>query len=113
MTLKKFYKEKLKELATQLKKAKPLHRQIQSLSDKKASPEAIKKAQEEFLNLKIGHLMEARDEARYLHISYCLLRGRTIEQIESNPRIPHDESKRKAIEERMQKWFDLKIKETL
>lgn len=37
-------------------------------------------------------LEELQIEIRHRHIAYCLLRGRTIEQIEKNPEFPHSES---------------------
>ena len=112
MTLQKFYKQKLKELAFKLKTAKPLSRTLQSLKDKKASNEDIQLIISKLNEVQIHNISDARDEARYLHIIYCLMRGRTIEQIERNPRQAHDESKRLKIEERMNKWFELKKGET-
>ena len=37
-------------------------------------------------------LEELQVEIRHRHIAYCLMRGRTIEQIERNPEYPHSES---------------------
>lgn len=79
-------KEELKELAQQIKTLKPEYRQSQRACSK-ADPKDPKLG-EIWRNsyLKQMNLQEARSVFRLKHIAYCLLRGRTIDQIENKNR---------------------------
>lgn len=86
-------KQELKEIASQLKTNKPLYRKTVSAYDK-SSKEQVDKRGNKYLtkDSEIGNqaykllstVAKAKHEFRHKHIAYCLLRGRTMEQIESS-----------------------------
>lgn len=97
-------KAELKVLAQEIKTLKPSYRQSQSFLDKTYPTRHdwnqynILKKNDDFNNAQKtmysngGALGRAYTEFRSKHIAYCLLRGRTIEQIEPKLRDPYDYS---------------------
>ena len=70
-------KSELKELVQNIRKSKPEFRQAQSICSKAYSEPnriAICKAEKT--------LVQAQREFRHQHIAYCLVRGKSLEQIE-------------------------------
>lgn len=94
-------KAELKVLANQIKTIKPNLRRDQSSFDKKYPQRhnwdqyKILNKNEEFCQQQkevwanYSNLDKAYEEYRAKHIAYCMLRGRTLEQIEPKLRDPH------------------------
>lgn len=60
-------------------------RELKSLA---LSIRSLKEKRKQMPNGYVPGLLDARITYRHLHIVYCLLRGRTIDQIEKNPVYP-------------------------
>ena len=80
----KSFKKSIKEKASQIRAMKRLFREYQRIGDEKSY-------------ILQSELLRLRDEFRHEHIAYCILRGRTILEIENSPSRETNKSKIKNI----------------
>lgn len=76
-------KSELKTLAATIKVEKPAYRNAYSEAARDIGPWSVVAPHQRALG-------EAQSIFRYLHIVYCMLRGRTLEQIENTPRCANE-----------------------
>lgn len=85
-----FYKQNLKHLASCYRFAKYSHRRLHRLSSKKENSLyelELKAMQENWAQLPeyLRHI-----EIRYLYLAYASIRGKDLNKVEVNPRVPHN-----------------------